>query len=468
MKALKRPGLVVALACMVWAFWFGRLAVMSWDGFAFGVFDVGIFHQGTWLLSEGLEPFVTLRGLHLFGDHASFILYLVAPLYWIWSDINVLVILAVVVPVAAGYITYRIGLAEGLKPWTSAALAFVFLLHPALAWTPWDSFHPEVFAILLIPAAYLAARQKRPLAFVVLSILLLLVKEDAVFVVIPLAAYVGLKWERLRYVAAGLILVGAGVAVLNFRVLLPGFSPTGSLIYSGRYTTDIVPLLTTSRLEYLVVMLIPAAIALRAPFLLAVAGPITAANLGSLHSYQHEIKWHYTAYLLGVLAAAIPVGMSKLVDRYGADVGVGFVSSARQLKVPVVAPLLALAALGFILQGPSLTLQGDWAPASASEQDEVYAALELIPEDAAVSASYTIAPHLAAREQVYMLPNPWIRDYYGVSEGVPPPPSPALIEWIVLDPNVANEAALSAIDQALAEGWVEVASGDRFVLYRAP
>jgi len=32
-------------------------------------FDMSIFHQGIWLISRFHVPFVTVRGLNLFGDH---------------------------------------------------------------------------------------------------------------------------------------------------------------------------------------------------------------------------------------------------------------------------------------------------------------------------------------------------------------------------------------------------------------
>jgi hypothetical protein len=51
-----------------------------------GNLALGIFDQGVWLLSPLKDPFVTIRGLPLFGDHASYILVLVAPLYWLWPD----------------------------------------------------------------------------------------------------------------------------------------------------------------------------------------------------------------------------------------------------------------------------------------------------------------------------------------------------------------------------------------------
>jgi len=51
-----------------------------------GKLALGIFDQGVWLRSRLKDPFVTIRGLPLFGDHASSILVLVAPLYWLWPD----------------------------------------------------------------------------------------------------------------------------------------------------------------------------------------------------------------------------------------------------------------------------------------------------------------------------------------------------------------------------------------------
>jgi hypothetical protein len=54
-------------------------------GFGTFGFDLGIFDQGMWLLSRFKEPFVTVRGLNLFGDHTSFILLPLVPFYWCCS-----------------------------------------------------------------------------------------------------------------------------------------------------------------------------------------------------------------------------------------------------------------------------------------------------------------------------------------------------------------------------------------------
>ena len=99
------------ITTFVWSSW------PSHTGFGSFGFDLGIFDQGVWLLSRLRNPFVTIRGLPLFGDHASYILVLVAPLYWIWPDPRLLLLLQVVwlaVPAVCVYLIGRRTLAAGL------------------------------------------------------------------------------------------------------------------------------------------------------------------------------------------------------------------------------------------------------------------------------------------------------------------------------------------------------------------
>jgi len=59
-------------------------------------FDLAIFGQGVWLLSRGDVPFVTIRGLNLFGAHATWIHLPVALLFAVLgplADVRVLVLL---------------------------------------------------------------------------------------------------------------------------------------------------------------------------------------------------------------------------------------------------------------------------------------------------------------------------------------------------------------------------------------
>ncbi|MEA2002013.1 MAG: DUF2079 domain-containing protein, partial [Actinomycetota bacterium] len=109
---------------------------------------------------------------------------------------------------------------------------------------------------------------------------------------------------------------------------------------------------------------------------------------------------------------------------------------------------------------------GDWGGASPSRQQQVNEAFEMIPDDAVVAASHTFAPHLGHRAQIYMLPNPWIADSWGVTADVPPRPDPSVVEWIVVNTVSAGATELAVVADAEEAGWVEVRSGDGFRVLR--
>ena len=51
-------------------------------------FDLGIFDNAIYLISQGQEPIVSFRGLHILGDHAAWILYPLGLLYAVVPDVH--------------------------------------------------------------------------------------------------------------------------------------------------------------------------------------------------------------------------------------------------------------------------------------------------------------------------------------------------------------------------------------------
>ncbi|MGL4378056.1 MAG: DUF2079 domain-containing protein, partial [Microcoleaceae cyanobacterium] len=50
-------------------------------------FDLGIFDQAIYLISQGQTPFSSLMGFHIIGDHGALVFYLIALLYKIYPHV---------------------------------------------------------------------------------------------------------------------------------------------------------------------------------------------------------------------------------------------------------------------------------------------------------------------------------------------------------------------------------------------
>ena len=153
--------LVVVGAITAYAIYFSFTTVQIHRGLGTSAYDFGLYDQGIWLLSRGRNPFVTLMGRNLFGDHTSFILLLLVPFMWIFSSTSMLFVVQSVV-IACGAIPIY---AYARKRLESDALGCVFactyLLYPAVSWTNVENFHPDSFLGVLIAAALWAALSRR-------------------------------------------------------------------------------------------------------------------------------------------------------------------------------------------------------------------------------------------------------------------------------------------------------------------
>ncbi len=482
----RRASAAVWATTALFAATFGTLILRQHDAYATQTFDFGIFDQGLWLLSRLRDPFVTLRGLPLFADHSSYVMVPLAPLYWLWDDPRALLLLTVGLLAAVGPLALAAGRALGLPPVLSAAVAISALAHPALGWATWWTFHPELVAIPLLLAAFLLALRGRARGTLLVLVVVLSVKEDAALVVAPLGLWMALS-DQIRGPTATAVrragMVAAALSVVWFVVdvgfVLPSLSPTGELVYTGRYAafgdglagalwgmlSDPVRvldvLLADDRPWYLLQMLGPLAICLLRPSLLVVALPVTLANLLSGQAGQHDIRFQYSAYLSAIVVAAAVLGAKRAVALAG-----GRAAPVAMVSVAVVAA--AVAANVAWSPSPVGRHAEEWITDSGSDQ-VVADALARIPAGDVVSAGAFLTPHLAHRPVVYLYPNPFSRSYWAV-DGVALPPTDE-VEWVVVRPgDVAGDEAKATYEGLRAGGEWEVVVDDPTVvlLHRQP
>jgi uncharacterized membrane protein len=409
------PHLPVVVLMAAYTVYFGHLTVAVHRGYGTPAYDMGIFDQGIWLLSRFKAPFVTVMGRNLFGDHTSFILLLLVPVYWVYPHAAVLLVVQsglIALGALPVYLLARQRLASTLL---ATVLAGAFLLHPALQWGNLEQFHPEAFLVPLIGLAIYAAVTWRPGLLIAAVALSLLVKEDVALFVVPLGVWVAFRRDR----AFGWRMVAAAVAYSVFatevviRSLLGvatlysdriPFGGIGGLVGTAlRHPARLARYLRSdSRPMYVWRMIAPSALVfLRAPEVAAVGLLVLVSNVISNFPYQHQIQYHYSMAVVPLLAMGTVFAIGALSTfkwRAAAVTAVGVCS---------VWACFLWGVLPF-----SLTRISYWQASDPRVRD-INAVEAALPHNAVVSAYYPYVSHIDHRTRVYMWPNPFRAEYWG-------------------------------------------------------
>jgi uncharacterized membrane protein len=408
-----RVFLLAATAGYIWLFAYWTMR--HHDGYGTSAFDFGLYDQGIWLLSRFKTPFVTIMGRHLFGDHTSFILLPLVPVYWVIPSAKVLLVAQAAALGSAAVPTFLLAREKVRDEWLAALLALAYLLHPAVGLTNLEQFHPDVFEVPLVLFALWFMVRHRWVGFGVCVYALLMVKEDVALLTFPLGVYVALRHDRRVGVTTCVASLVAMAAALWW--ILPMYNGVGSLnawrlpfgglrglirttlVHPGRvldYSTK------DGRPWYLWQMFVPFAwLPVLVPRVLFIGLVPLASNVLSNFYYQHRISYHYGTLVVPVLAASTIYAVAMLRSHAGRKLAVGV----------VVASTLVTA----YLWGPTPLGRHEAAIASPSGQSvpHLKKAIAMIPDDAVVSAFYGYVPHVDHREEIYMFPNPFHASYWG-------------------------------------------------------
>ena len=149
------------LAIALWSVTFWRLGALRQDRWGTFGFDLGIYDQASWLLAHFRDPFMTVRGLDVFGHHGTFELWLHAPGYWLGWGPKWLLTIQVAAQTAGAVAVWGIArrvIAGRWRDWCATGLVVVYLLHPSSGWLVWEYFHPEVVAVGALLVGWWAAQ----------------------------------------------------------------------------------------------------------------------------------------------------------------------------------------------------------------------------------------------------------------------------------------------------------------------
>jgi uncharacterized membrane protein len=456
-EALGLIGLGIAVAVFVGVFVAQTWALHRHFG-TYG-FDVGIYDQGTWLLSRLRAPFVTVRGLNLFGEHASYILVLVAPLYRLWADPRLLLLLQAIALAVPAWVVYRLGARHLGNPAAGLAVAIAYLAFPAMQWALTWQFHPETLAAAFLALAALAADHRRTGLMAVWLGLALLCREDVGLVVAGFGGLLMLTGQRAvgrRVLIAGLVwwvlatflfIPWANGRQTNLFELSYGITGVGPIALlralpsmTGR---ALATALSNQGFGYLLLVLVPLlGLPLLAPRTLLPVAPALFLNLAAIPPEQHQIRYQYLATAAPFLAIAAVAGLQVVAGR------------RRALLAPVLVALVVAALVMDQRFGPA-PWSHDRIVATASPTDQARnQALAMIPAGAPVSAQFNLVAHLSHRVKVFEFPNPFRAANWGLNGDVHTASDRDGVRYVVADRSLLDQDQQTLLrDLQTSPGW---------------
>ena len=375
------PAVVVRAAAAAFAVVFGAAAVLRHRTFESGRFDLGNMTQAVWATARGDVLSVTdVHGEQIsrLGSHFDPILAVLAPLWWLWPDPQLLLVVQAAAVGGGALPVFWLARKHLGSDGAAAALALAYLLSPPVQWLTVSDFHPVALACPLLLFAWWHLDEGRLWAFTVLAAAAIGSKEHVGLAVAAIGVWYAVGHRAPRTGATIAALAGAA-ALLAALVVLPHYAPAGDSAFESRYDS---PALDGRDLAYLASLLLPLALLpLAAPLALLAALPELGLNVLSSTVTQTSVKTHYAATVAPALLVATVFGIARLGTR-----------------LAYVAALAAFA--GMFALGPlgRIQLRADAHDAAARR------GLALVPGDAPVSATNSLGAHLSERRRVFSFP----------------------------------------------------------------
>jgi uncharacterized membrane protein len=408
---------LVLAATAAWIAGFAALSILRQDAFATGRFDLGNMVQAVWSTAHGDPLQVTdLQGgqVSRLGAHVDPILVLFAPLWWIWSSPDMLLVAQALAVGLGALPVFWLARKHLASARAGLGFALVYLLYPATGWLTLNEFHPVALATPLLLFAFWFLDEDRLLAFAVFAVAAAACKEEIPFVIAGFGVWYAVS--RRRWVEGGAI-AGLGIAwaAVATTVVIPHFnhgqtsdfytrysevggSPGGIVKTAFTHPGRLANAAFTGRdLHYVLQLLWPLAfLPLLSPLVLVAALPELAINVLSAVTTQTSIHFHYTAGLIAPLVIATIFGAHRI---------------GRNAYV-VAATAVLVAVAGNYRLGPAPAWEhvpgGQRFQARAADvtaHDRIAdQALRLIPKGAVVTATNSLGAHLSARRRVLSFP----------------------------------------------------------------
>jgi uncharacterized membrane protein len=191
--------------------------------FQSGAFDLGIYDQVVYLMSQGEAPISSILGFHHMGNHAAWAVYPLALLYKIYPSAYWLLAVQAVSLALGALPTYYLAKQAGLKENQAVTMSAVYLLYPLIFNVNLFEFHPEVMAIPVFLGVILSARSQKFVWFCAGTIFILGCKAVLSLTVAAMGFWL-LIFEKRRAYGVFALIAGCAWFLIATQLIIPTFS----------------------------------------------------------------------------------------------------------------------------------------------------------------------------------------------------------------------------------------------------
>ncbi len=370
--------------------------------------DLAVFDQWVYLTSQGLPPISSFFGFHMIGDHAAFILYLVALPYKIYPDVHWLFAIQAIALALGCLPIYILSLQTGLSVAYARAIAISYLLYPALFNINFfTDFRPEAIAIPAILWATWAGITGKTRQLIIAITLVLICKDTLSLTVIAFGLWLWLCHQRRIY-GIGCIIAGAVWYLFTIGYLVPllrGGQAGGVVFYNslGDSPKQIIWNIITNpglilekffvpdTLFYYLLLILPVIIGLhwRQSMMILPALPMLILNIISDYWAQRDLIHHYSLLIFPFII----VWLLLSIKQYQKE------RKRRWLKPRI---LITWAMIVFLLLGKYDFFITRYL-SNIPNLEFLHTAVSLVPNQASVITTSNIAPHLSHRQNIKLI-----------------------------------------------------------------
>ena len=407
---------IVCTFAFFYFLFFSTYTTVRHDMYISGRFDLGNMTQTVWNTSQG--KFFTLTNpdgveqISRLADHSDILLVLFAPLYLIWSDPKVLLIVQTFTLAIGGIFVYLLAKQILKKEKISLILAISFYLNFWVQEQNIFDFHAVAIGTTLLLGTFYFLLKRKYFLFSLFLLLSVMTKEN-VFLV---ASFFGLYFffREKKYIT-GILLTVVPTIIFFFLVSKAIPSARGHAhfalsyySYLGGTTQGIIQnllfkpqialnhLLSLSTIDYIHQLLFPVGyLALLSPFYLLFTLPELGIYLLSDNPGLRSYQYHYGAIIVPFIYISSIFGIKKLFIKFKGDIF--------EQVIFFYILLTMLISTYFYSPLPGM-INADYAHFTTTNSKTIDSYLSLIPKTASVSASNNLGAHLSHRDHIYVVP----------------------------------------------------------------